>query len=201
MLYLFSYGLLHDAVNLWSVLPTPSREDPAGPCWRRPAALTRPDAVNNSGYITSNDRWQWIMTWTGCGRKRPWRFRRLEGLRKITNNFNQHSWCSGRDSNQAPLLEPTCAVSNRMITAEKRVRWDAPPLPLQQWSYRQRGVQYLGHDAMQTLRPLSPTTPFIRRRGMRQKVELSPVPNLRSTLPWRRMGEWMYRSTFSWPRH
>jgi hypothetical protein len=22
-----------------------------------------------------------------------------------------------------------------------------------------------------------------------------------STTPWRRMGEWMYRSTYSWPQH
>jgi hypothetical protein len=28
-----------------------------------------------------------------------------------------------------------------------------------------------------------------------------PVLNQISTTPWRRMGEWMYRSTYSWPRH
>jgi hypothetical protein len=28
-----------------------------------------------------------------------------------------------------------------------------------------------------------------------------PVLNKLSTTPWRRTGEWMYRSTFSWPRH
>jgi hypothetical protein len=28
-----------------------------------------------------------------------------------------------------------------------------------------------------------------------------PVLNWLSTTPWRRMGEWMYRSTFSWHRH
>jgi hypothetical protein len=33
------------------------------------------------------------------------------------------------------------------------------------------------------------------------KGEVSPVLNELSTTPWRRIGEWMYRSTFSWPRH
>jgi hypothetical protein len=33
------------------------------------------------------------------------------------------------------------------------------------------------------------------------KNKVVPVLNKLSTTPWRRMGEWMYRSTFSWPRH
>jgi hypothetical protein len=31
--------------------------------------------------------------------------------------------------------------------------------------------------------------------------KVAPVLNEWSTTPWRRMGEWMYRFTFSWPRH
>jgi hypothetical protein len=33
------------------------------------------------------------------------------------------------------------------------------------------------------------------------KGKVVPVLNEISTTPWRRLGEWMYRSTFSWPRH
>jgi hypothetical protein len=32
------------------------------------------------------------------------------------------------------------------------------------------------------------------------KVKVVPVHNQSSTTPWRRKGQWMYRSTFSWPR-
>jgi hypothetical protein len=33
------------------------------------------------------------------------------------------------------------------------------------------------------------------------KCKVVPVLNELSTTPWRRMREWMYRSTFSWPWH
>jgi hypothetical protein len=33
------------------------------------------------------------------------------------------------------------------------------------------------------------------------KGKVHSVLNQLSTTPWRRMGEWMYRSAFSWPRH
>jgi hypothetical protein len=34
-----------------------------------------------------------------------------------------------------------------------------------------------------------------------KKGKVVPVLNYLSTTPWRRMGEWLYKSTFSWPRH
>jgi hypothetical protein len=33
------------------------------------------------------------------------------------------------------------------------------------------------------------------------RQDVVPALNYLSTMPWRCMGEWMYRSTFSWPRH
>jgi hypothetical protein len=35
----------------------------------------------------------------------------------------------------------------------------------------------------------------------RAKGKVVPVLTWLSTMPWRHVGEWMYRSTFSWPRH
>jgi hypothetical protein len=37
--------------------------------------------------------------------------------------------------------------------------------------------------------------------SMQVKVKLSLCLTNLITMPWRRMGKWMYRSTFSWPRH
>jgi hypothetical protein len=37
--------------------------------------------------------------------------------------------------------------------------------------------------------------------GLIGKGKVVPVLNWLRITPWRRMGEWMYRSTFSWPRH
>jgi hypothetical protein len=37
--------------------------------------------------------------------------------------------------------------------------------------------------------------------GGGNKVKVVPVLDQLSTTPWRRMGEWMYRSAFSWRRH
>jgi hypothetical protein len=34
-----------------------------------------------------------------------------------------------------------------------------------------------------------------------KKGKVVPLLNQLSTTPWRRMGEWMFRFTFSWPRH
>jgi hypothetical protein len=42
------------------------------------------------------------------------------------------------------------------------------------------------------------------RPGMDSRIKkgkVVPVLNILSTMPWRRMREWMYRPTFSWPRH
>jgi hypothetical protein len=39
-----------------------------------------------------------------------------------------------------------------------------------------------------------------RKRSIKIKGKVVPVFNELST-PWRRMREWLYRSTFSWPRH
>jgi hypothetical protein len=38
-------------------------------------------------------------------------------------------------------------------------------------------------------------------RNIMKKGKVVPVLNLSSSTPWRRMGEWMYRSTISWRRH
>jgi hypothetical protein len=37
--------------------------------------------------------------------------------------------------------------------------------------------------------------------GGQRATDFVPVFNELSTTPWRRMGEWMYGSTFFWPRH
>jgi hypothetical protein len=34
---------------------------------------------------------------------------------------------------------------------------------------------------------------------IKDKGKVAPVLSKLSTMPWRRMGEWMYRSTYSWP--
>jgi hypothetical protein len=36
---------------------------------------------------------------------------------------------------------------------------------------------------------------------LKYQVKVFPVLNYLSTTPWRRMNEWMYRATFSWPQH
>jgi hypothetical protein len=44
----------------------------------------------------------------------------------------------------------------------------------------------------------------IRRKKERngsKEGKVVPVLNLLSTTPWRRMVEWICKSTFSWPRH
>jgi hypothetical protein len=39
------------------------------------------------------------------------------------------------------------------------------------------------------------------RQPLRKKVKVVPMLNELSTTPWRRLGEWLYRATFCWPRH
>jgi hypothetical protein len=44
-------------------------------------------------------------------------------------------------------------------------------------------------------------SPLLWKTGHWLWGKVVPVLNYLSTTPWRRMGEWMYRSTFSWPEH
>jgi hypothetical protein len=45
------------------------------------------------------------------------------------------------------------------------------------------------------------TIPVYLSKVQVKEANIVPVLNELSTTPWRRIGEWMYRSTFSWPRH
>jgi hypothetical protein len=46
--------------------------------------------------------------------------------------------------------------------------------------------------------PVQGVLPTVYKKS-KGKGKVVPVPNELSTRPWRRMGEWMYRFTFSWP--
>jgi hypothetical protein len=48
---------------------------------------------------------------------------------------------------------------------------------------------------------LTLATSGLSRTRPNYKKKVVPALNELSTMPWRRMWKWMYRSTFSWPRH
>jgi hypothetical protein len=64
-------------------------------------------------------------------------------------------------------------------------------------------VSRFGHDRF-LLNPFQFITyPILTLRNLAtyRKGKVVPVLNKLSTTPWRRMGEWMHGSTFSWPQH